>query len=69
MRAVCCILALYIRHAKRFVSTEHYTYWHLWPAWLHHIFPQYLINGTICRKDILDIEYVRVCVIFYTGLF
>ena len=25
---------------------------HLWPVWLYHIFPHYLINGMICGKVI-----------------
>jgi len=27
-------------------------YSHLWPVWLYHIFPQYLLNGTIFEKKI-----------------
>jgi len=28
-------------------------YFHLWPAWLYHIFPHFLINGTIFGKSSL----------------
>jgi hypothetical protein len=30
----------------------------LWPVWLYHIFPHYLINDTILAKKILDIKFV-----------
>jgi hypothetical protein len=31
---------------------------HLWPVWLYHIFPHYLINGTIFGKKLLNIKCV-----------
>jgi hypothetical protein len=31
---------------------------HLWPLWLHHIFPHYLINGAIFEKKLLNIKCV-----------
>jgi hypothetical protein len=34
-------------------------YCHLWPVWLNHIFPHYLINGTIFRKEVIE-HKVRV---------
>jgi hypothetical protein len=36
----------------------HAPYSHLWPVWLCHIFPHYLINGTIFRKKLLNIKCV-----------
>jgi hypothetical protein len=33
-------------------------YCHLWPNGLYHIFPHYLINGTIFVKKLLNIECV-----------
>ena len=33
-------------------------YCHLWPVWLYHIFPYYLINGTIFGKELLNIKRV-----------
>ena len=33
-------------------------YCHLWPLWLHHIFPHHLINGTVFRKKLLNIKCV-----------
>ena len=33
-------------------------YCHLWPVWLNHIFPHYLMNRTIFRKDLLYIKCV-----------
>jgi hypothetical protein len=33
-------------------------YCHLWPVWLYHIFPHYLINGTIFGEKILNIKCV-----------
>ena len=37
----------------------------LWPVWLYHIFPHYLINGTIKKKKILNIE----CVLIFSASF
>jgi len=31
---------------------------HLWPVWLYHIFPRYLINGAIFGKMLLKIKCV-----------
>jgi hypothetical protein len=33
-------------------------YCHLWPVWLYHIFPHYLINGTIFGKKLSNIKCV-----------
>jgi hypothetical protein len=33
-------------------------YCHLWPLRLYHIFPHYLINGTIFRENLLNIKFV-----------
>jgi hypothetical protein len=33
-------------------------YCHLWPVWLYHIFPHYLINGTIFEKKLLNTKCV-----------
>jgi hypothetical protein len=33
-------------------------YCHLWPVWLHHIFPHYLIKGKIFRQTFLIIKSV-----------
>jgi hypothetical protein len=33
-------------------------YFHLWPVWLYHIFPRYLIKGTIFGKKLLNIKCV-----------
>jgi hypothetical protein len=33
-------------------------YCHLWTVWLYHIFPHYLINGTILGKKLLNIKCV-----------
>jgi hypothetical protein len=30
----------------------------LWPAWLYHIFPNYLTNGTIFGRKLLNLKYV-----------
>jgi len=29
-------------------------YFRVWPIWLYHIFPYYLINGTIFRKKFIE---------------
>jgi len=26
----------------------------MWPAWLYNIFPQYVINGTILEKKVIE---------------
>jgi hypothetical protein len=44
-----CIFVLVILHVIAFLYTVLYR--HLWPVWLHHIFPHYLINGTIFGKS------------------
>jgi hypothetical protein len=33
-------------------------YCHMWPVWLYHIFPHYLINGTIVGEKLLNIKCV-----------
>jgi hypothetical protein len=39
-------------------------YCHLWPVWLHHIFPHYLINNdTIFRKKVIK---CRMCVLIFS---
>ena len=42
---VCAFVALVIQHEMRMRRIHH-----LWPAPLSNIFPQILINGTICVK-------------------
>ena len=39
---------------------------HLWPVRLHHIFPRYLINGTIFEKKKNVIKYKMCVSIFFT---
>ena len=34
----------------------HAPYCHLWPDWLYHIFPHYVINGTILGKKVIEIK-------------
>jgi len=36
----------------------HASYRHLWPVWMHRIFPHYLINGTTFGKKILNLKLV-----------
>ena len=50
----CMSVALVIRLAKRCAVS----YCHLWPARLCHIFPHYLINGTIFGEKVLSIKCV-----------
>jgi len=38
----------------------------LWPIWLHHVFPHYLVNGTIFGKKVF--EY-KICVLFFSKTF
>jgi hypothetical protein len=38
-------------HLFRFIL-----YCHLWPVWLYHIFPHYLMNGTIFRKKLWNVK-------------
>jgi hypothetical protein len=44
------IFALVLQNANRIFSAPYYN---LWPVQLYHIFPHYLINGTILKKKIL----------------
>jgi hypothetical protein len=41
-------------------------YWHLWPVWLYHNFPHYLINGKIVGK--MDTEH-KMCVLIFSKTF
>ena len=44
---------LIIQHTKHMSRARH-----LWPIWLNHIFPRYLINGTTFGKKVLNIKCV-----------
>jgi hypothetical protein len=39
----------------------------LWPVWIYHIFPHYLINGTIFEKKKV-FEY-KMCVLVFSTTF
>ena len=39
----------------------HDIYCHLWPVWLNHIFPHYLINGTVLGGNLMKIKCVFLC--------
>ena len=45
----------------------HAPYCHLRPVWLHHIFPHYLINGTISWKK--KVTEPKVCVLIFSTNF
>jgi hypothetical protein len=62
LSANICILDLVIWQADRTLCAM-YLYCHLWPVWLNHICPHYLINGTrsvyyIFRENSLDIKCI-----------
>jgi hypothetical protein len=40
-------------------------YCHVWPVWLYHIFPHYLINGTIFGKKVIK----QRCVLIFSTTF
>jgi len=44
----------------------HAPYCHMCPVWLYHIFPHYLINGTIFGKE--AIEHEMFILISFTNL-
>jgi hypothetical protein len=48
---VCVVLV--IQHAKR-VRRVMLLNPYMWPGWLYHIFPSYLINGMILRKKVTE---------------
>jgi hypothetical protein len=52
----CVSVALVIQHAK----SMRVLYCHLWPVRLYHILPHYLINGTILRKKLLNVNCVLI---------
>jgi len=45
-----CVLLLYLSDMQMHFFCA-VLYCHLWPVWLYHIFPHYLINGMIFRKQ------------------
>ena len=59
-----CILALVIRHVKCIFSAW---YRHMWPVWLYHFLPHYLINSTIFGgkiiEHIMSLIFVDPCII------
>ena len=54
----CVSIVLVIQDEKR-MTLLHY---HLWPLWLYHIFPCYLINGTSFGKKLLNVK----CVLWFS---
>jgi len=62
-----CILVSAIRHVNRVFSAYHCIVGYVGPVWLYHIFPHYLINGTILGKTVLKIKF-RV-LIFSTAFY
>ena len=56
----CVFVALSNQHAMRLGQ-----YFHLWPARLYNIFPNYLINGTIFGEEKKAIEHQMCVLIFY----
>ena len=56
--------------ACKFVSACAVLYCHLWPVWLYHNFPHYLINGTTFGKTLLNLKCVLIsCTIFVWNIF
>jgi hypothetical protein len=48
-------------------SKAHARCCHRWPVWLYHFFPQYLINGTIKKKIVIE---QKMCFVFlYSSFF
>jgi hypothetical protein len=45
-------------------------YWHLWPLWLHNIFPLYLIKGMIFEKKLLwfSVKILSETFVILTGI-
>jgi hypothetical protein len=54
----CVFVDLVIQHAK----CMSHTCCHMWPVWLYHIFPRYLINCTIFEKELLN----KKCVVIFS---
>jgi len=44
----------------------HEPYRHLWPVWFYHIFPHYLLNGTVLGKRIIEHS---MCVLIFSKHF
>jgi hypothetical protein len=59
----CVSVALVIQHALRMRRI----YCHLWPVWLYHIFPHYLINGTIFGGGGGGVLTIKCVLIFFTN--
>ena len=49
---------IFLNQLSGMQSTCAALYCHLWSLWLYHIFPYYLINGTIFIKNVLNIKCV-----------
>lgn len=48
----------YYKHACILALFQPVIYFHLWPVWPFHIFPHYLINGTIFGKN----HWTQMCI-------
>jgi len=43
------------------VCKMHALYCHVWPVWLYHIFPYFLINGTTIKEKVTE-HYMYVLI-------
>ena len=50
---VCVCVDLVIKHTE---CMRRILFGHLWPRWLDHIFPHYLINGTVSGKQVTELK-------------
>ena len=67
MRSICVTTVVVREHVCGCVHTcslaypacdAHAPYCHLLCLWHHHIFPHYLINGTVFEKTLSNIKYM-----------
>jgi hypothetical protein len=56
------ILWVYVCSLNYPACNAHVSYRHLWPTPLYHIFPHYLINGTIIENKLLNVK----CVLWFS---
>ena len=59
--SMCYIFCVCVCSLSYPARKAHVSYCHVWSAWLYHVFPRYLINGTIVGKKVIE---HKMCFLF-----